>query len=1175
MKQRLSRLICALILIGLALPAALGSGIGAAPVQAAADDLPEGVFVVRVYYRAAEEIRLLAGYDLFEYNNREEQYVLVAVDRVGFKKLQGLGFRVALDPAETANFTPARALPGQAEGIPGYACYRTVEETFATAEAIVAANPTLATWIDAGDSWERSVGQADGYDMRVLVLTNSAVAGPKPKFLVTASIHAREYAPAELITRFAEYLADNYGTDADATWLLDHHEIHLLLQTNPDGRKEAETGISWRKNTNENYCGATSSNRGADLNRNFSFYWNACAGCSSGVPCDPTYRGPTAASEPETQAVQSYLRAIFPDQRDAALAAAAPDDATGLYLDVHSYSELVLWPWGFTADAAPNGPALQTLGRKFAYFDSYTPQQAYQLYGTDGTTDDFAYGELGVAAYTFELGTAFFQDCTTFENTIVPAHLPALIYAAKVARTPYLTPAGPDALAVTVSPAAVTAGGRATLTAALDDTRYNTTNGAEPTQAIAAAEYYIDTPPWQTGAVAAPLAATDGGFNSSIENVTAVLETGCLSAGRHILYVRGRDAEGAWGAFSATFLTVEAPAAPDYTLCVTPAAQVVCAPAAARYEVAVRAWNGFSGPVTLNAGGAPAGVTASFSPNPVAAPGASTLTLNDTAAAAAGAYTLAVSGAAASGAHTAAAQMTLYAGAPAPAALSAPADGSTSVATTTAFAWAAPGAASYEIQVATDPAFTALVASAAGLTAPGFTPASALALDTVYYWRVRAGNPCGAAWSAVAAFRTAADGCTTYTSADVPRSIQDKQSVGSTLAVPDAFTLTDVDATIGRIDHTYDADLDIYLRHPDATEIMLSTDNGGSGDNYVDTTFDDEAAAVITAGAAPFTGRYRPEGLLRGFDGKAAAGTWTLRIYDDGAGDTGTLSAWRLTLCGDAASVAADYSDLAASYGIAWHTGGGAVRLGALWDADAAFWAGYDDGRSDDGATRGAWTATTGTVNLTVTGAPGYVIGWFDWNEDGDFADDGEQAFTAEPVGAGESRSVSFATGTSVYGKTITARFRVASAADASPQPDGAAADGEDEDYTWHFSPSAVTLASLTAAGAGPEGVLVAWETVSETNSAGFNLYRADGGVLTLAEDSAGWTRLNAALIPSAAPGSGAGHAYTWLDATAMPNANYVYRLDAVALDGTVEVLGRVDVAYRPPQRRWLPFAQR
>ena len=97
----------------------------------------------------------------------------------------------------------------------------------------------------------------------------------------------------------------------------------------------------------------------------------------------------------------------------------------------------MLWPWGFTNNVPPNDTALQTLGRKFAYFNGYTPEQSIDLYPTDGTTDDFAYGDLGLAAFTFEMGTDFFQDCSTFENTIVPANMPALPYAAKSARLPY------------------------------------------------------------------------------------------------------------------------------------------------------------------------------------------------------------------------------------------------------------------------------------------------------------------------------------------------------------------------------------------------------------------------------------------------------------------------------------------------------------------------------------------------------------------------------------------------------------------------------------------------------------------------------------------------------------------------------------------------------------------
>src|SRR5690606_10882599 len=121
----------------------------------------------------------------------------------------------------------------------GYACYRTVEETFASMDALAASHPTLVSVVDAGDSWMAENGLG-GWDMRIIRATNSAVPGPKPKLMLVASIHAREYTPAELATRFVESLVQAHGTDADATWILDHHEVHALLQANPDGRKQAE-----------------------------------------------------------------------------------------------------------------------------------------------------------------------------------------------------------------------------------------------------------------------------------------------------------------------------------------------------------------------------------------------------------------------------------------------------------------------------------------------------------------------------------------------------------------------------------------------------------------------------------------------------------------------------------------------------------------------------------------------------------------------------------------------------------------------------------------------------------------------------------------------------------------------------------------------------------------------
>ena len=523
--------------------------------------------VVRIYYSDPAELAALRrSIDVWAvYPDRG--YVDAQVGAAEYVTLLAQGYRIEIDQARTTQLNqPAQRLPGQIDGIPGYACYRTVEETFVTAQGIVSAHPNLAQWIDIGDSWEKLTAGGDpGYDLMVLKLTNQAVPGPKPKFFAMSSVHAREYAPAELNTRFAEYLISRYGVDPDVTWLLDFNEVHLLLQANPDGRKKAETGLSWRKNTNNNYC-ANSNSRGADLNRNYPFYWNSCApgdGCSSGSVCNETYRGPSAASEPETQAVVNYVRSQYPDLRADDLGAAAPITTSGIFLDLHSYSELVLWSWGFTSNVSPNGAALQTLGRKFAYFNNYTPQQAVGLYPTDGTTDDFAYGDLGVPAYTFEMGTDFFQDCATFENTIAPNNLPAMVYALKAARRPYLTPAGPEVLNVSATPTTTIAGTVVTLTASANDTRYRAGYG-EPTQAIAAARYTIDVPSWVTGVISYPLSAADGTFNSSIEAITAQLNTVGLAPGRHSLFIEAQDASGNWGVPTAVFLWVSA--APDSAL---------------------------------------------------------------------------------------------------------------------------------------------------------------------------------------------------------------------------------------------------------------------------------------------------------------------------------------------------------------------------------------------------------------------------------------------------------------------------------------------------------------------------------------------------------------------------------------------------------------------------------
>jgi subtilisin-like proprotein convertase family protein len=116
--------------------------------------------------------------------------------------------------------------------------------------------------------------------------------------------------------------------------------------------------------------------------------------------------------------------------------------------------------------------------------------------------------------------------------------------------------------------------------------------------------------------------------------------------------------------------------------------------------------------------------------------------------------------------------------------------------------------------------------------------------------------------------------------------------------------IRDLDVKV-RIDHTFDADINIYLVSPTGRFVELSTDNGGSGDNYgagsnscsgLRTTFDDEAGTSIRAGAAPFLGAYRPQTPLSRLDGRLVHGVWRLQVFDDGLGDTGILGCWQLKI---------------------------------------------------------------------------------------------------------------------------------------------------------------------------------------------------------------------------------------------------------------------------------------
>lgn len=534
-------------------------------------------FVVRVYYETIRDLERLQGYDLWEYNNNSMRYVLVSVDDIGYDQLVKDGWNIEIDSPATEQVQ--RSGKGIFSFLGGY---RTVSELYSDLAAIEETNPSLTELVDYGDSYCKSIGgcatlggdDQPGFDLLAMRVTNESIAGSsvitpsggitrgeKPIFFLMANIHAREITTPEIAMRFLDWLVEGYGHDADITWFVDWHEIWIVPTVNPDGHWLVELGteapysgspFSQRKNANRDADGDDTpdctqwppfsfAQYGIDLNRNHSFGWGPPG--SSNQPCDLIYRGPSPASEIEVDQLENLVRALIPDQRGPALTDAAPQDTTGLLISLHSYSNLVLWPWGNIYEAAPNRDGLKAIGDRFAHFNDYTSCQPTEcLYAANGASDDWAYGELGIPAFTFEIGDQFMPPYEEIDTIQWPDNQPALAYAARIARTPYATIKGPDVNNIRVSGWAPTI----TITAVVADIL----NGNEP---IASAVYSLDTPFWDD-AEEFPLAPVDGAFDADIEMVQTALDVSGLTPGRHTIFMRGQDQAGHWGPVSAAFV---------------------------------------------------------------------------------------------------------------------------------------------------------------------------------------------------------------------------------------------------------------------------------------------------------------------------------------------------------------------------------------------------------------------------------------------------------------------------------------------------------------------------------------------------------------------------------------------------------------------------------------------
>lgn len=342
--------------------------------------------------RAAEEI--VKNYSIVEVDvtnreNREKLYsrnldvmgvkngkAAVCVEKKDFAVLRSskIPFRVVMENADDV-FAPFK-------GVPDCGVYHTYQETCDELRAVAAKYPDLTKLETIGKTVE-------GRDiMAVRLATEKSLGADCPKVLFMGAHHAREWIGVEHVFYNLNTLIAGYGSDPAITRLLDSRVIWFVPMVNADGVTYSQTQYKmWRKNRRDNGNGVF----GVDLNRNYGYLWGGVG--SSADPDDETYHGRSAFSEPETMAVRSLCDRV----------------KFSACITYHSYSELVLWPWGNTYD--PTGDnALVEIGTKMGNLIGYTPQQSSDLYPTTGDTTDWLYGEKKCYAYTIELGQEFIPE---------------------------------------------------------------------------------------------------------------------------------------------------------------------------------------------------------------------------------------------------------------------------------------------------------------------------------------------------------------------------------------------------------------------------------------------------------------------------------------------------------------------------------------------------------------------------------------------------------------------------------------------------------------------------------------------------------------------------------------------------------------------------------------------
>ena len=312
---------------------------------------------------------------------------VVAPDRMADLDASGLRY-VVLDANLQASIDAERESLTE-RGTSWFSNYKQYSEIDTYLTQLVNENPAIASRFTLGTN------TVEGRPIYGIKITGPATGAPKPAFIVEGLQHAREWIAAMVPMYVADQVIQLYGSDPQITDIVNRSELYIIPVSNPDGYIYSWINAStrlWRKNRKLNFDGSY----GVDMNRNWGYQWGGAG--ASGIPNSDVYYGAFPFSEPETQALRDFITART---------------NTRAHLDWHSYSQLVMWPWGYTTSLTPDNTQLNRFGQAMNNAIFATSGVAYTagsignvLYLASGNVVDWAYGSRNLFSYTIELRPA-------------------------------------------------------------------------------------------------------------------------------------------------------------------------------------------------------------------------------------------------------------------------------------------------------------------------------------------------------------------------------------------------------------------------------------------------------------------------------------------------------------------------------------------------------------------------------------------------------------------------------------------------------------------------------------------------------------------------------------------------------------------------------------------------